>query len=114
MGIADHDEDFGQTFAKWGIPDGPYVVLPLLGPSTMRDGIGRLLDGRLDPNRYLHPVPHRNSIYALKVLQGRTALLKAEGVIFGDKYTFIREAYLQRRDYLINDGIVDDSFEDDF
>lgn len=114
LDLPDHDEDFGQTLGTWGIGSGPYLVLPFLGPSTVRDGIARVADGRLKPQRYLHPVSHRNGIYGLDVIHTRSELLSAEGAIFGDRYTFLREAYLQRRNYLIHDGETDDAFADDF
>ncbi|MDA0791039.1 MAG: VacJ family lipoprotein [Proteobacteria bacterium] len=114
MGLADSQEDFGQTLAVWGVPAGPYLVLPLMGPSTVRDGVARYPDGRLDPLGYLYPVEHRNVAYGLRLIDTRAGLLKAESAMFGDRYIFIREAYLQRREFLINDGKVDDAFGDDF
>ncbi len=114
MGLVEHQEDFGQTFGRWGISTGPYVVLPGLGPSNVRDGVSRLLDGVTDPVRYLYPVTHRNGVYAMRLLQQRTDLLTAESVVFGDEYIFYRDAFLQRRDYLVNDGKVSDPFADDF
>jgi phospholipid-binding lipoprotein MlaA len=114
MGFTDHQEDFGQTLARWGVPSGPYLVLPFLGPSSVRDGIGRILDGRVNAVRYLDPVAHRNSVSALNVVQLRTDLLPADSVVFGDKYIFYREAYMQRRTFLVNDGVVEDDFDDDF
>lgn len=114
MGLVDHEEDWGQTFAVWGIPAGPYFVIPGLGPSTLRNTISRFFDGAVDPVRYLYPVRHRNTIYAFRALQDRTNLLSVDGVVFGDKYIFYRDAYLQRREYLEKDGEVDDPFADDF
>ncbi len=114
MGLVDHEEDFGQTFGKWGVPNGPYFVIPGLGPSSVRDGLARLLDGSVNPLRYLYPVSHRNMIYALRAVQFRTDLLIVDSVVFGDKYIFYRDAYLQRREYLVKDGEVSDPFADDF
>lgn len=114
MGLVDHDEDFSQTLAVWGVPSGPYIVLPFLGPSTIRDAFGRSLDSRLDPLRYYHPVSHRNSLYGFSVIHTRSQLLAADAVVFGDTYIFYRDAYLQRRDFLINDGVIDDPFDDEF
>ncbi len=114
MGLPDHDEDFGQTLAKWGLPAGPYLVLPLLGPSTLRGAITRPLDGYMDPLVYLDPVSHRNQTYGIRLIHQRGKLLSAEEAIFGDRYLFIRDAYLQRRDYLIHDGEIEDPFGDDF
>ena len=114
MGLDEHEEDWGQTFAKWGVPTGPYVVIPGFGPGSVRDGVSRILDGALDPVRYLYPVSHRNLTYTLRVVRDRTNLLNVESVVFGDKYIFYRDAYLQRREYLVNDGEVSDPFADDF
>lgn len=114
MGLKKHQEDWGQTFAVWGMPAGPYVVLPFWGPATLRHAVFRPLDATMDPLTYLHPVDHRNWLYALRVVDDRESLLDAERAIFGERYVFLREAYLQRRDYLINDGEVNDPFADDF
>ncbi|MEX1237444.1 MAG: VacJ family lipoprotein [Pseudomonadales bacterium] len=114
VGLARHNEDFGQTFSVWGAPRGPYLVLPFLGPSTLTDAIGRPFDSALDPVRYYHPVDHRNTLFALDQVRGRAQLLSAEQAVFGDKYLFYRDAYLQRRNYLINDGRVKQDFDDGF
>lgn len=114
IGLKKHQEDWGQTFAVWGMPAGPYVVLPFLGPATLRHAALRPVDAIADPLAYLHPVDHRNWLYALRIIDDREGLLDAEKVMFGERYVFLREAYLQRREYLINDGAVDDPFADDF
>ena len=106
-------EDFGQTFAVWGAGEGAYLVLPLLGPSTLRDAPGLLLDGMLNPVGDIDHVPTRNQIYGVEVVSGRADLLEAEKLIKGDKYTFIKDVYLQRREFLVNDGDVEDDFGDD-
>lgn len=103
-------EDFGQTLATWGIGSGPYVVLPFLGPSTIRDSIGIPVDAYVDPINYLDHVRTRNSLTAGELVDKRVSLLDAEELISGDSYIFIRDAYLQRRNYLVEDGQVDDSF----
>lgn len=112
---ADDFEDFGQTLAVWGLGSGPYVVLPFLGPSTVRDGFGRPVDWYLDPTAYIEHVPTYNTVKAVSLLDTRASLLSLEKNITGDKYTFIRDVYLQRREYLIQNGKVDDGFgaEDD-
>lgn len=114
LGLDEHEEDWGQTFARWGVPAGPYVVIPGLGPASVRDGVARILDGALNPIRYLYPVSHRNLIYAMSTLRDRTDLLAVDAIVFGDRYIFYRDAYLQRREYLVNDGEVSDPFADDF
>lgn len=114
IGLNDHEEDWGQTLGVWGVPQGPYLVIPVLGPSSVRDGLARILDGAVNPLRYLYPVADRNAAYVLRSIQNRSDLIAMEGVVFGDKYIFYRDAYLQRRDYLVNDGEVSDPFADDF
>lgn len=107
---ADDREDFGQTLAVWGVGQGPYVVLPLLGPSTVRDGFGKPVDWYTDPTSYIDHVPTENTVKGLSLLNTRSQLLPLEKNITGDKYVFIRDVYLQRRDYLINNGSVEDDF----
>lgn len=105
-------EDFGQTLGVWGVEDGPYVVLPFLGPSTLRDGPAKIVDFLVDPISEIDHVPTRNQILGVDVVSGRADLLKAEELIKGDKYSFIRDVYLQRREYLLKDGNVEDDFGD--
>lgn len=114
MGLKDQDEDFGQTFAVWGLPRGPYVELPFLGPSTLEDAFGRPFNTYVDPVTHLYPVSHRNSLYALRVVSDRAALIPMESAVFGDEYIFYRDAYLQHRNFVIKDGKVKDTFGDDF
>jgi phospholipid-binding lipoprotein MlaA len=103
-------EDFGQTLAVWGVGSGPYIVLPLFGPSTIRDGLGFPVDSFLNPVTYVDHIPTRNSLGATSIIDTRAGFLSAEKLIRGDRYVFIRDAYLQRREFLINDGEVKDSF----
>jgi len=111
----DGGEDFGQTLATWGVGSGPYLVLPLFGPSTLRDTGGSFfVDGALDPVPYVDHVPTRNTLTGVRLLDVRASLLEAEKLISGDEYIFVRNVYLQRREYLINDGEVEDDFGDDF
>ena len=105
MGLVKHEESFGQTLSVWGVPAGPYVVLPFLGPSTLTDAIANTVDTALDPIRDLYPVDHRNRTYAMEALEQRANLLAADKVVFGNRYVFLREAYLQRREYLVKDGV---------
>jgi len=106
-------EDFGQTLAVWGISSGPYVVLPLLGPSNVRDTTATPVDWYTDPKAYIEDVPTRNAVRALSILNTRESLMELEKNITGDKYVFFREAYLQHRNFVINNGKVEDSFGDD-
>lgn len=115
-GLARNEEDFGQTFGRWGVPAGPYLVLPLLGPSTVRNGIGRIGDGQLFPPRYIDDTAWRYTAYALYAIEARARLLSAEELITGDRYLFIRDAYLQSNQFNVKDGNVDaeeDPFLDD-
>jgi phospholipid-binding lipoprotein MlaA len=103
-----HNEDFGQTFAVWGFGDGPYLVLPLLGPMTVRDGIGNTAGYFTYPISYIDDDTLRWSLFGTAVIVERERLLEEEELIVGDRYLFIRDAYLQRRRYLINDGQNED------
>ncbi|MFA5630426.1 MAG: VacJ family lipoprotein [Porticoccaceae bacterium] len=105
-------EDFGQTLGAWGVNSGPYLVLPFLGPSTLRDAPARLVDGYANPINTIDHVPTRNTTYGVDVVSGRAELLDAEKLVSGDKYVFIRDVYLQRRAYLVSDGELDDDFGD--
>lgn len=117
FGLRSEPEDFGQTLATWGVPSGPYVVLPLLGPATVRDGATRLTADRyLDPVSQLEPASHRDKVQILGVVDTREGLLDAERFLIGDRYTALRSAYLDRRQFLINDGQASnaDAFLEDF
>jgi phospholipid-binding lipoprotein MlaA len=107
MGIEKHNEDFGQTFGRWGVGNGAYVVLPVFGPRTARDTVGLVLDVKADPVAQLDHVPTRNSLAVLRLINDRANMLSADKVIEEaalDKYSYIRGAYLQRRRNLIYDG----------
>ncbi len=107
MDMPKHNEDFGQTLGYWGVGPGPYLVLPFLGPSTIRDGIGRLPDAEVYP---VYRVDHdrtRWSLIAIEAVDTRAGLLRAGRVLEEaalDPYTFLRDAYLQKRRYEIHDG----------
>lgn len=110
MGLHKNDEDFGQTLGAWGLDSGPYVVLPLLGPSTVRDAAGRVPDAFLQPYPYMDHVPTRNVTRGAGLVDMRAGLLSAERMITGDKYIFVRNAYLQNREFRTMDGQVEDDF----
>ena len=108
MGIEKHDEDFGQTLGRWGVESGPYLVLPFFGPSTLRDGLARVVDHQADIVRNLPNVPGRNVLYATRLVNTRADLLDIGSVVDEaalDKYSFIRESYLQRRENRVRDGV---------
>lgn len=113
IGLERQSEDFGQTLARWGVGSGPYLVLPLLGPSTLRDGPAKVPDGYLSPLREVEPVSADIGLMMLDLVQTRAKLLGSEGLISGDRYTFMKDAYMQRREFLINDGELQDSFGDE-
>ncbi len=113
MGIEKHDEDFGQTLGYWGVDTGPYLVLPFFGPSNVRDGLSLVPDTLLDPVYYVEDDSARYALYGLRVVDQRAALMESEKLISGDRYSFIRDAYLQRREFLVNDGEVSEEFEED-
>jgi phospholipid-binding lipoprotein MlaA len=99
--------DFGLMFGAWGIPQGPYLFVPVWGPTTVRDGTGSLLRLYVGPAGYINDVPVRNVIYGVGALDARAAALDTEKLIDQaalDKYAFIRRAYLQRRQYLLYGG----------
>lgn len=110
MGLQRNDEDFGQTLGAWGVKSGPYVVLPLMGPSTLRDSVSLYPESYTSPYRYINDVPVRNSMFALNLVDTRAKLLSAERLITGDKYRFVRNAYLQNREFKVKDGNVVDDF----
>lgn len=107
LGIERGNEDFGQTFGAWGFPQGPYLFLPLFGPTTVRDGAGLAVRIYLGPADWLNNVAVRNSLWGLGAVDVRAnasdALSLADTAAL-DKYRFIRNAYLQRRQYLVHDG----------
>lgn len=108
MGIEKHNQDFGITFGKWGIEPGPYLFIPLFGPTTVRDGTGTLIRYYLGPITYIiEDVSVRNILYGVGYLNVRAQALEAESVVSTaalDKYTFIRNAYLRARRYQVYEG----------
>ena len=110
MGLQRNDEDFGQTLGAWGLGSGPYLVLPFLGPSTVRDGFARIPDSYNGMYMHIDDVRTRNQLLGLDVLNARASFLDAERLIQGDKYTFLRNVYLQNREFKVRDGVVEDDF----
>ena len=99
-GIERHKQDFGTTLAHWGVPPGPYLVLPLIGPSTLRDTVALPADWFGDPLRYVAPVADRNALVAGRTVDIRAQMLPLDPVLDEalDRYTFMRDAYFQHRD----------------
>lgn len=107
LGIERHKEDFGQTLGRWGVPAGPYVVLPLLGPSTLRDTAVLPLETRANPIYYVEDTGAQTGLYVLRAVDARANLLRASSVLDDaalDKYSFTRDAYLQLRRSEVYDG----------
>ena len=120
MGLERHNADFGQTLGKWGVGSGPFLMIPLMGPSTVRDAASRPVDGYAGYFRYMDHMPTRNVTFGLEIIDLRANLLGASSTLDTaalDKYQFIRDAYLQRRLRSIYDGKVPqeklDKLEDD-
>lgn len=114
-GLQKNDEDFGQTLAVWGVGEGPFVVLPLLGPRTTRDAVAMPADMYGTGLSYVDHVPTRNSLIALRLVHGRSILLRAERAVDDaaiDRYVFVRDAYLQQRRYKVHDGNPPMEYED--
>ena len=112
LGLIKHDEDFGQTLAVWGVPDGPYLVLPGLGPSTTRDTLAMIPDAFLTPLWLIDHDRTSYSLTAIDLVDTRARYLGLESIVIGDEYLFYRDAYLQSRVYEINDGEVEGEFDD--
>lgn len=118
-GLEEHREDFGQTLATWGVPDGPFVMLPFLGPRSLRDALATPLNFAAHPLNYYDNTSVRDKLWGLEAINVRTRLLAAETLLEDsqDPYLTLREAYRQNRRYLIYDGDPPDDFDeflDDF
>jgi len=107
MGLEKHDEDFGQTLGVWGVPSGPYLMLPLFGPSTARDAPARIVDPQYVWGRYIEPESVGWILFGVDITRSRANLLRNEKLLDDaaiDKYSFIRDAWLQRRQNQVYDG----------
>jgi phospholipid-binding lipoprotein MlaA len=117
-GLEEFREDFGQTAAVWGVPDGPYVMLPFLGPKTLRDAVFLPVDIVVDPLYHYDNTSVRDKVYVLRLINLRYQLLAADKFLEDskDKYVTTRESYLQNREYEVYDGDPpeDDDFFDEF
>ncbi len=118
MGIAQKSTDLGITLGRWGLRSGPYLVLPFLGPSSVRDGVGRGGDYFVTPLSYVEDDTLRWSLRGLELVDVRADLLSVEELITGDRYVFMRNLYLKRRAFQLNGGEpppaeFEDEFDDD-
>ncbi|MFN2349606.1 MAG: VacJ family lipoprotein [Thioalkalivibrio sp.] len=107
MDLPKNNEDFGQTLGTWGVPAGPYFMLPLLGPSTVRDTPSRYVDARTNPLYYYDNHGRRNTLTGVNIIHTRAGFLSTEQALEGmadDRYTALRDFYLQRREYLVHNG----------
>ncbi len=114
MRLERHKEDFGQTLGHWGVKPGPYVVLPILGPSTLRDGLTLPVDYQGDATRQFSDQATRNSLTAVRIVDVRASLLKTVDTVKEaslDPYSFVRDAYLQKRENDVHDGNPPSSFD---
>ena len=114
MGLERHEEDFGQTLGVWGFDSGPYIMIPFLGPSTPRDLLSRPISSFLSGTFAMEDDDVKITLLGIDALETRERLLDAETLIIGDKYIFVKDAYVQSREYEINNGSTeDDEFLDD-
>ena len=114
MGLEKHEEDFGQTLGVWGFNSGPYIMIPFLGPSNPRDLLSRPISSFLSGTFAMEDNDVKITLVGIDALETRERLLDAETLIIGDKYIFVKDAYVQSREYEINNGSTEnDEFLDD-
>ena len=114
MGLERHEEDFGQTLAVWGVGEGPYIMLPGLGPSTLRDTLSKPVSSFLSVTFHMTETDVNITLKSIDAIETRERLLDVESLLSGDKYVFVKDAYIQSINYEIKDGIdVQDDFIDD-
>jgi len=114
IGLTRHEEEFDQTLALWGVPSGPYIMLPGLGPSTLRDTLARPFSTFLSVTFHMTESDVNLALKGMDALETRERLLEIESLIYGDRYNFVRDSYFQYMNYEINDGVdVEDEFIDD-
>lgn len=114
IGLVKHEEDFGQTFGVWGAKPGAYIMLPFLGPSSIRDAFGKPFDAVVNPRNLLESKKASAGAFVLEAVDIRADLIPVEKILEGDEYVFLRDVYLQRREFLVHDGHVKDTFMEDF
>ena len=112
MGIEPFRADFGQTLAVWGVGSGPFVMMPVIGPRTVRSTVGYFADTYSSIPALLNDNPIAWTFWTVEIIDYRARLLDAEDLMTGDRYIFLRDAYLQRREFFVTRGKVDDDFSD--
>ena len=114
VGLERHEEDFGQTLAVWGVGQGPYIMLPILGPSTLRDTLSRPVSSFLSVTFHMTETDVNLALKGMDAIETREKLLDVEALLSGDKYAFVKDAYIQSMYYEIKDGEdVEDNFIND-
>ena len=114
IGLERHEEDFSQTLAVWGVGSGPYIMLPGLGPSTLRDTLSRPVSSFSSITFHMTDTDVNIALKTIDAIETRERLLDVESLLSGDKYSFVKDAYIQSINYEIKDGInVEDDFVDD-
>ena len=114
IGLTRHEEDFDQTLALWGVPTGPYIMLPALGPSSLRDTLSRPFSSFLSVTFHMTETDVNIALKGIDALETRERLLEIESLIYGDRYNFVKDSYIQYLEYEVKDGIdVGDEFLDD-
>lgn len=112
MGVAPFRSDFGQTLAVWGVGSGPFVMMPVIGPRTVRSTVGYFADTYSSIPALINDAPIAWTFWTVEIIDYRARLLDAEDLMTGDRYIFLRDAYLQRREFFVTRGEVDDDFSD--
>jgi phospholipid-binding lipoprotein MlaA len=114
IGLDRHEEDFGQTLAVWGVGPGPYIMLPAFGPSTLRDTLSRPVSSFSSITFHMTDADVNIALKSIDAIESRERLLDVESLLSGDRYAFVKDAYIQSMSYEIKDGIdVEDKFIDD-
>ena len=114
IGMERHEEDFGQTLGVWGVGTGPYIMLPGLGPSTLRDTLSRPVSSFSSITFHMTDTDVNIALKTIDAIETRERLLDVESLLSGDKYSFVKDAYIQSIAYEVKDGInVEDDFVDD-
>ena len=114
IGLTRHEEDFSQTLALWGVPTGPYLMLPALGPSSLRDALSKPFSSFVSVTLHMTEADVNITLKGIDALETRERLLEIESLIYGDRYDFVKDSYIQYMNYEVKDGVgVEDEFLDE-